>query len=440
MGGQVILTRRETSFGLLAGLGSLTLPSRGQDALAARLARDAIPFDTVFDPAEERTLADVLARIIGDRDIVMLGESSHGDGASIRLRGRLVELLHRRFGFDVLAFEADFWSVTRGWGDISQPEQIRPFAQTNIYDFWGRAPAVDGLWAYVETVFRAGGRLDVCGFDCRLKGASARSGVVDVLRPVATAVGLPDDAFEAFVRGYAALQSAEFDAPPEPAVQEAYFAALARSVSLLRRDDAAPGDASGQILAELASLDAWARFAWLGHSRDEAMAANLGWLIRHRYPGRKIIVWAHNNHILKDSSVYLDVRDKGPAAQIAAMSDAQKTALAYVGGVTSRAFPDRVCAIATTLGRGHVSALSHKALDGSEIDFGVTRPVPAQEADSLEAALLDRGSGAAVIDFKGLARGDFFRSRLLDLSFSAEAPYGRGYDAAIYLRDGVGLA
>ncbi|MEN5231026.1 erythromycin esterase family protein [Brevundimonas naejangsanensis] len=416
------------------------MPSLGQGALAARLARDAVPFDAAFDPAEERTLADALARIIGDRDIVMLGESSHGDGASIRLRGRLVELLHRRFGFDVLAFEADFWSVTRGWDDVSQPEQIRPFAQSNIYDFWGRAPAVDGLWAYVETVFRAGGRLDVCGFDCRLKGAKARSGVVDVLRPVATAVGLPDDALEAFVRGYAALQSAEFDAPPEPAVQEAYFAALARFVSLLRRDDAAPGDAGGQILAELASLDAWARFAWLGHSRDEAMAANLGWLIRHRYPGRKIIVWAHNNHILKDSSVYLDVRDKGPAAQIAAMTDAQKTALSYVGAATSRAFPDRVCAIATTLGRGQFSALSHKALDGSEIDFSVIRPVPPQAPDSLEAELLNRGSEAALIDFNSLAHDDFFRSRLLDLSFSAEAPYGRGYDAAIYLRDGDGLA
>ena len=416
------------------------MPSLGQGSLAARLARDAVPFDPAFDPAEERTLADALARIIGNRDIVMLGESSHGDGASIRLRGRLVELLHRRFGFDVLAFEADFWSVTRGWDDVSRPEQIRPFAQSNIYDFWGRAPAVDGLWAYVETVFRAGGRLDVCGFDCRLKGAKARSGVVDVLRPVATAVGLPDDAFEAFVRGYAALQSAEFDAPPEPAVQEAYFAALARFVSLLRRDDAAPGDAGGQVLAELASLDAWARFAWLGHSRDEAMAANLGWLIRHRYPGRKIIVWAHNNHILKDSSDYLDVRDKGPAAQIAAMTDAQKTALSYVGAVTSRAFPDRVCAIATTLGRGQFSALSHKALDGSEIDFSVTRPVPPQTPDSLEAELLNRGSEAALIDFNGLAHDDFFRSRLLDLSFSAEAPYGRGYDAAIYLRDGDGLA
>jgi len=402
------------------------------------LARDAVPFDPAFDPAEERTLADALARIIGDRDIVMLGESSHGDGASIRLRGRLVELLHRRFGFDVLAFEADFWSVTRGWDDVSQPEEIRPFAQTNIYDFWGRAPAVDGLWAYVETVFRAGGRLDVCGFDCRLKGAMARSGVVDVLRRVATAVGLPDDAFEAFVRGYAALQSAEFDPPPEPAVQEAYFAALARFASLLRRDDAGPD--GGQVLAELASLDAWARFAWLGHSRDEAMAANLGWLIRHRYPGRKVIVWAHNNHILKDSSVYLDVRDQGPAAQIAAMTDAQKTALSYVGAVTSRAFPNRVCAIATTLGRGQFSALSHKALDGSEIDFSVTRAVPPQAPDSLEAELLNRGSEAALIDFNGLAHDDFFRSRLLDLSFSAEAPYGRGYDAAIYLRDGDGLA
>lgn len=415
------------------------MPSRERDALTARLARDAVPFDPAFDPADEKTLSDVLERIIGDRDIVMLGEPSHGDGASIRLRGRLVELLHRRFGFDVLAFEADFWSVTRGWDDISQPQQIRPFAKANIYDFWGRAPAADGLWAYVETVFRDGGRLDVCGFDCRLKGAGARSGVVDILRPIATDVGLPSDEFEALAQGYGALQTAEFDAPPAPAAQQAYFAALERFADLLHAHDAPPGDANGRVIAELASLDAWARFAWLGHSRDEAMAANLGWLIRHRYPGRKVIVWAHNNHILKDASVYLGVRDQGPAAQIAAMSEAQKTSLAYLGGVTARAFPDRVCAIATTLGRGRFSALSHKALDGSEIDFGVTRPVPAHAPDSIEAALLDRGVGAAVIDLRGLSRDDVFRSRLLDLSFSAEAPYGPGYDAAIYLRDGVGL-
>ena len=78
--------------------------------------------------------------------------------------------------------------------------------------------------------------------------------------------------------------------------------------------------------------------------------------------------------------------------------------------------------------------------DGSEIDFGVTRPVLAHAPDSIEAALLDRGVGAAVIDLRGLSRDDVFRSRLLDLSFSAEAPYGPGYDAAIYLRDGDGLA
>ena len=242
------------------------------------------------------------------------------------------------------------------------------------------------------------------------------------------------------MRGYAGLQYAEFDAPPETALQEAYFAAIARFVSLLRLDGDLPDDAREQVVAELASLDAWARSAWLGHSRDEAMAANLAWLIRHKFPGRKIIVWAHNNHILKDASVYLDVRDKGPAEQVAAMSDAQKAALAYVGSLTSRAFPGRVCAIATTLGRGRISALSHKALDGSEIDFSVTRPVPTQDPNSLEGMLLDHEASAAVVDFKGLARHDFFRSRLLDLSFSAQAPYGRGYDAAVYIRDGAGLA
>src|SRR6185369_14787236 len=34
------------------------------------------------------------------------------------------------------------------------------------------------------------------------------------------------------------------------------------------------------------------------HRRDGLMASNLQWLINERYAGRKIIVWAHNAHIM----------------------------------------------------------------------------------------------------------------------------------------------
>src|SRR5918999_3773876 len=54
-----------------------------------------------------------LARAIGDARVIMLGEPWHGDGGAIRLRAELVKLLHQHLGFDVLAFEADFYSLYR---------------------------------------------------------------------------------------------------------------------------------------------------------------------------------------------------------------------------------------------------------------------------------------------------------------------------------------
>lgn len=42
---------------------------------------------------------------IGQAGIVLLGENSHGDGATTLAKNRLIAFLHARLGFDVVAFE-----------------------------------------------------------------------------------------------------------------------------------------------------------------------------------------------------------------------------------------------------------------------------------------------------------------------------------------------
>ncbi len=61
---------------------------------------------------------------------------------------------------------------------------------------------------------------------------------------------------------------------------------------------------------ELINLKAGAENAWLGYGlravksplRDIRMADNLNWLYHNKYAGKKIIVWAHNIHISRNTT------------------------------------------------------------------------------------------------------------------------------------------
>jgi erythromycin esterase len=120
---------------------------------------------------------------VGDARIVLLGEQSHGDGAAILAKARIVEHLHQTHGFDVLAFEADFYALERAWREGLRAWEV-PAVARHVYGFWREGEHVTPLWAMVRKRLDSVRPLIVTGIDVRHTGAYAKSEVAKCWRRI----------------------------------------------------------------------------------------------------------------------------------------------------------------------------------------------------------------------------------------------------------------
>jgi erythromycin esterase-like protein len=79
-------------------------------AVTGWIGQHALPLATI-DPAAPLTELAPLRQLVGDAQVVGLGESTHGAGALFALKHRIVRLLVEELGFGCVALEVD-WTKT----------------------------------------------------------------------------------------------------------------------------------------------------------------------------------------------------------------------------------------------------------------------------------------------------------------------------------------
>jgi erythromycin esterase len=316
-----------------------------QDQVKQFVRQTSIPISTIAADSTDFSDLNAIGTAIGDATIVMLGEQDHGDAPVFLAKTRLIKYLHEKKGFNVLAFESDFFGLNQGWDRlIKEKNEIDSFLIKNIFPIWTYCNTCSNLFFdYLPGTYKTAHPVVVTGFDNQM-----------ILRYSSKNLTLALDS----VFKYLHL----------PIVQEADYATLIiPTLDSMRFSYATPGNSvffarcghyleqiKQQAAGKLGADDFWMRvidnlvaeniqyqtfktdFRKSGNTRDYQMARNLKWLSEIRYPKEKIIVWAANAHIAK----YADSLKGDPGKAMIAMGsyftkDSLLLKKTYVIGFTS---------------------------------------------------------------------------------------------------------
>ena len=284
--------------------------------------------------------------------IVLLGESSHGTEEYSETKLQLIQYLHQKLGFNVILFESPmipgaYFNLTKD--SNSAEELIRNTIQT--------------IW-HTETVLK---------LFCYIKENNLFFGGID---PQFISSSYPALLFSYAFNNYPEIKNdllqlenriAEtFQSGTQTeAIRDRFSTAYSR---LSARMEKIPLNPLQERIRHIVTINS-SYYAHInnGNERDSCMAKNLTWLAEKMYPNEKIIVWAHNSHIDKNSS----------------------SAARFMGKVATEHFGEQLYAVGLYMVNG-TTALNNRAI------ISIKKP----SSNSLEGLLAASGFKTAFINTK----------------------------------------
>jgi len=302
-----------------------------------------------------------LRRLVGDADIVALGEGTHGTREFFLLKHRIVRFLAEEMGFTLFAIEANMPECRRV-GEVVNGGDGDPVKRLGGLLCWPwYTEEVLDLVLWMRDFNASGrGRMDFTGFDLQFPWL-AMAQVVRFLE-----CHDPDGALVVKEAYEAAKRAARGGADPAFATRRgAEVLALLEERAGAYRGRVPPGEVALALQNARLVHQCYRRKSGGGH-RDLSMAENVRWLLEQAAPGARIVIWAHNGHVNREEWA--------------------------MGGALSDWYGRRMVVIGFCCAEGEYSAAVERTI-------GV-HPLAAPPPGSVEAQLSDTGHPLLLLDLR----------------------------------------
>lgn len=252
------------------------------------------------DPAMDAAVRDLC-----HRQVAMLGDASHGDGATFAFKATLIRRLVNECGYNAVFFEASHYDFLELMRRLRRHEPATPaLLASSIGGLWSRFAELTPLVQFLFQRAQAG-RLELGGLDDQIGSAGAFFSLDEMPRRLTSGLA-PSRRDECRTLLHRRLywqygEAAQHDAAEIARVQACLVdmaAIIARGGTGRDRAEQAHmiANMQGALARDFMEMDA------LSRGRDRRMYLNLRWLAARLGPRAKVIVWAHNAHIAYDAS------------------------------------------------------------------------------------------------------------------------------------------
>jgi hypothetical protein len=287
---------------------TLVLSSYSQDELQAFVSLNSVQINYIHPDSTDFRDIESIGNAIGNSRIVMLGEQDHGDAPTFLAKTRLINYLHLKKGFTVIAFESDFYSATFGFENLAKTKQeYIKFYKFNLVPYWTLSDACNSLFTKtIPESFTSSNPITVAGFDNQMfykYSATTLSKTIDSLSIKNNLEICNDKLIYKSILSCIDTLSNSFLCTTK---SKEYYRQSIENLKRLQNDfysKAGSQDISSIIISNLVSfanqLLTQNNFNEMVNMRDIQMAENLKWLCNIKFPTEKIIVWAANYHISK---------------------------------------------------------------------------------------------------------------------------------------------
>jgi erythromycin esterase len=253
-----------------------------------------------------------LGQTLKDKNIIQLGEMAHGIAEQNRIRVRLIKYLHQKLGFSVVAFESGFYEcyfTNKKIDAMSANEALK----NSLYGFW-HTPDLLELFEYIKSSYNTANPLYLAGFDTQPSGnlVSSRPHYFrEIIMKIDTVfaesifitdyhlLSLPFEERLIYIENNYTSLCQQYDqlvtqiSDNQDLLKQYYdedFILTAREMTVSARKYISFRGGDSNIHHDLRV-----------YTRDKQMAETMKYLKDQVFRNRKIVVWAHNCHIWKDT-------------------------------------------------------------------------------------------------------------------------------------------